>query len=418
MEVENALDLAKEQEGVNDEKAIASYKELIFNDREDEDSLKMKEEAILALGSLYARLKRAQELNNLTKEIRQYFVHYPKAKTAKIVRTLIDMVARTGESAIQVNLCKETIEWCNQEKRTFLRHRVETRLAGLYLTLEKYELALTVLTQLLKEAKKMDDKLLLVEIHLIECKTHFRLENIPKSKAALTAAKTNANAIHCPPLQQAEIDAWSGVLALREKDYKTAYSYFYESFEAFHSVEDKRALSSFKYLILTKIMDGDSHGVTQAVSSKSGLKYATETEVLALLDIAKALKARSLKIFEDAIDKHKAMLEGDVVIKFHVSDVNDALVEQNLLRILEPYSVVEVDHVSKTIELSKERTTQKLSEMILDQKLNATLDEGNGVVVLFSEKNIRPTYESIIEVIKNSTQVLDCLSESASKLVS
>eukprot|EP00397_Hematodinium_sp_SG-2012_P008576 GEMP01008641.1.p1 GENE.GEMP01008641.1~~GEMP01008641.1.p1 ORF type:complete len:418 (+),score=89.28 GEMP01008641.1:30-1283(+) len=417
MEVETALDLAKELEGANNEKAIAAYRALIFNDDEDEEALKFKEQAILALGNLYANLKRAQELNKLTRDIRQYFVHYPKAKTAKIVRTLIDMIARTGESAIQVTLCQETIEWCNQEKRTFLRHRVETRLAGLYLTLEKYELALSVLTQLLREAKKMDDKLLLVEIHLIECKTHFRLENIARSKAALTAAKTSANAIHCPPLQQAEIDSWSGILALREKDYKTAYSYFYESFEAFHSGEDKRALSSFKYLILTKIMDGDSHGVTQAVSSKSGLKYATETEVLALLDIAKALKARSLKIFEDAIEKHKAMLNDDVVIRFHVADVNDALVEQNLLRILEPYSVADLDHVAKTIELPRERTTQKLSEMILDQKLHGTLDQGNGVIILFSERKVRPMYESILEVIKNSSQVLDCLSESASKLV-
>ena len=49
---------------------------------------------------------------------------------------------------------------------------------------------------------RLDDKLLLVEIHLIETKTHFAVEHMPKAKAALTACKTNANAIHCPPLLQ------------------------------------------------------------------------------------------------------------------------------------------------------------------------------------------------------------------------
>ena len=44
--------------------------------------------------------------------------------------------------------------------------------------------------------KQMDDKLLLVEIHLIETRANFNCDNIPKAKAALTAAKTNANAIH------------------------------------------------------------------------------------------------------------------------------------------------------------------------------------------------------------------------------
>ena len=45
-----------------------------------------------------------------------------------------------------------------------------------------------------------------------------------RSKAALTACKTNANAIHCPPLLQAEIDMWSGILNAHEKDFRTAYS--------------------------------------------------------------------------------------------------------------------------------------------------------------------------------------------------
>jgi len=263
----------------------------------------------------------------------------------------------------------------------------------------------------------MDDKLLLVEIHLIECKTHFRLENIPKSKAALTAAKTNANAIHCPPLQQAEIDQWSGILALREKDFKTAYSYFYEAFEAFHTGEDKRAISAFKCIILTKIMDSDAHGVTQAISSKNGMIYAAENEVVGLLEIAKALKARSLKIFEEAVAKHKTMLESDAVVKYHVTDINEALVEQNIMRVLEPYSVVEVDYVAEAIELPRERTIQKLSEMILDGKLDGTLDESGGVISLLPSIKIQPTYDNIIEVIKNSSQVMDCLSEAASRLM-
>ena len=76
--------------------------------------------------------------------------------------------------------------------------------------MKKYEAALALLLSLLKEVKQLDDKLLLVEIHLIECKANFNCENIPKATAALTASKTNANAIHCPPLLQAEIDLWSG----------------------------------------------------------------------------------------------------------------------------------------------------------------------------------------------------------------
>lgn len=69
-------------------------------------------------------------------------------------------------------------------------------------------------SQLLQELKKMDDKALLVEVQLLESKTYHALSNLPKARAALTSARTTANAIYCPPKLQAALDMQSGVLNL------------------------------------------------------------------------------------------------------------------------------------------------------------------------------------------------------------
>ena len=335
-------------------------------------------------------------------------------KAAKVVRQIVDALALTPNSGpLQIDVCEDCISWCRQEKRTFLRHRVEIRLSVLYLEQSRYQNALEIIQNLHKEVKKLDDKLLLVEILVVEAKINISVHNIPKAKVSLTAAKSNANAIHCPFLLQAEIDMISGIINTQEKDFKTAFSYFNEAFDSLHQNHEKaRATRALRYMLLAKIMGEAPKDVDQIINSKLvAMEYAGKTTTEALSAIAKAQKGRSIEAFEAVVQKYYPEISADPFLAHHIKDLNERLVEQNLIRIVEPYSRVEIEHVAKLLKLSVDRVQSKLSDMILDKKLNGTLDQGIGVLILFSDEEFGTLYADIIDTIENTSACIDSLFE-------
>ncbi|XP_074320351.1 26S proteasome non-ATPase regulatory subunit 11 homolog [Silene latifolia] len=380
------------------------------------EAMRIKEQAITNLTDLLRKENRAQDLCNLLTQLMGFFSTIPKAKTAKIVRGIMDAVAKIpNTNELQITLCKEMVQWTRDEKRTFLRQRVEARLASLLMETQEYSEALALLAGLVKEVRRLDDKLLLVDIELLESKLHFSLRNLPKAKAALTAARTAANAIYVPPAQQGTIDLQSGILHAEEKDYKTAYSYFYEAFEAFNALEDPRAVYSLKYMLLSKVMVNQADDVAGIISSKAGLQYLG-TELDAMKAVADAYSKRSLKLFEAALVNFKAQLEEDPIVHRHLSSLYDTLLEQNLCRLIEPFSRVEIDHIAELIELPVDHVERKLSQMILDKKFAGTLDQGAGCLVIFEDPKTDAIYEATLDTIANVGKVVDSLYVRSAKI--
>lgn len=164
------------------------FTKILGNSRLDDPALKVKEQCIYSLARLYAAQKRNEDLMPLLKKNNDFFAAIPKAKTAKIVRVILDVAGEAQDpetNAKQVQLCRDVIAWCVAEKRTFLRQRVEGKLAGLLLdqktTASTHE-ALKMVNTLLAELKKLDDKQLLTETHLAEARIYHAMQNIPKCK--------------------------------------------------------------------------------------------------------------------------------------------------------------------------------------------------------------------------------------------
>lgn len=442
-ELDIEVDELVEQYEVSKEKTEELVK-ILANERTDETALKIKEQCILSLAKLYSAKKQFNDVMELLKSNNDYFSLIPKARTAKIVRSVLDVAADIPDSTEnQIMLCRNVVSWCVAEKRTFLRQRIEGKLANLLLTAKNNQEALQLINSLLRELKKLDDKQMLTEAHLTEARIYHAMQNVPKAKAALTASRSASTSIYVVPLLQAELDEMSGMLQCEEGDTVTAFSYFLEAYEAFDNANDKRALTVLKYMALCKILNISAAAIgsknltgaaaaalasssTQASSNSANEvahlftgKYALKhggPDMNAMAAVAKAAEHRSLQEFKDAIATHSRYLQTNPLISHNLDELYANMFESNLLKIIHPYSNVELTHIAKLINLPVDQVERKLSQMILDNKLCAILDQGKGHLIVHDAITADANYSRALDVIKNIGGAVEVLSGRAKRI--
>ena len=328
----------------------------------------------------------------------------------RAVRQLLDLfIAIPNSTETQIAVTKSCIEWATSERRGFLRQNLETRLVTLYIAKQSYYEALTLINSLLKELKRLDDKLVLVEVQLLESRVYHALGNVAKGRAALTSARTSAASVYTPPLLQAGLDMQSGKLHAEDKDFNTAFSYFIEALDGYHTQDEpEKATAALQYMLLCKIMLNLVDDVNQLMTSKQAVKYAGKN-LEAMKAVARAHSNRSLEEYERALGDYRHELGSDPFIRNHLRRLYDAMLEQNLIKVIEPFSRVEIAHIAKMVGLDTQQVERKLSQMILDKVIIGVLDQGAGCLIIYDETERDEGYDSALATIEKLSSVVDVL---------
>merc|ERR1719491_2502600 len=125
--------------------------------------------------------------------------------------------------------------------------------------------------------------------------------------------------------------------------------------------------------------------ITTLLTPRQAVKYAGQS-IEAMTAIASAASSRSLSQYSSVLTQYSTELSSDLLIKHHLSFLREQLLESNLIRIVEPYSVVEIAHVAERIGIMEPgEVEKKLSQMILDGKLRGILDQGRGRLIVYEE---------------------------------
>ena len=359
--------------------------------------------------SLYVESKDGSHFQNLLTVIKEFLTSIPKARTAKFVNLIIKSLKLIPDTLeLQESICDEWVKWSKNQDLAQVRQRLETELAQIYLERGKCREAIGLLSSLTQELRKIDHKSQLVEVHLIESKTYRALDDYSRAKAALTAARTNAAAVYIPPLLQGDLDLESGIIFIEESEYRTANSYLMEAFEAFDSSKSPLASCALRYGLLSKILNGHPE---ECYSTVTGVKRQgiIDRGIEGMLSIAKAAEAKSLQQLFSAIDKYNDIIESDPVVRNSLNRLTQDLQEQHLLRVVTPYSSIELSHICELIELPIDMVQNTVTQMILDGKLHGSINQHDGILNITDPEEMSNFAKDSETLIEKLDTVVDAL---------
>eukprot|EP00166_Cyanidium_caldarium_P005409 ctg_653.g280 len=171
-------------------------------------------------------------------------------------------------------------------------------------------------------------------------------------------------------------------------------------------MDDERALANLKYLLMCKLMIEQVPELTALLQGRVALKYQGR-EVDAMRALAAAYEKRSVHELQRVLDTHRDVLTEDPVIQAHLEDLYGALLERNLLRIIEPYSRLQLTHIAERMDLPVEQVEAKCSQLILDGKLNGILDQGAGSLILHGEEPADDLCSDALQTVQSLNEVAD-----------
>ena len=80
-----------------------------------------------------------------------------------------------------------------------------------------------------------------------------------------------------------------------------------------------------------------------------------------------------------------------------------------MIKVIEPFSRVEISHVAQMVGLDVAQVERKLSQMILDRVIVGVLDQGRGVLEIFEETERDKGYDAALDTIEKLGSVVDVL---------
>ena len=182
------------------------------------------------------------------------------------------------------------------------------------------------------------------------------------------------------PRTLALIQELGGKMHLAAREYEAAGKTFFQAFKSYDEAGDPSRLRCLKYLVMASMLHSSS---INPFDSQEARPYRDDPEIVAMTNLVQAFHSNEIQAFEKILRENQGRIMEDEFVREHVEDLLRTIRRQVLRRVIQPYTRITLEAISKELnDISVKDVESLLVGLILDGKLDGEIDQVDGVLLL------------------------------------
>ncbi|CAG8555173.1 12220_t:CDS:10 [Ambispora leptoticha] len=395
VDLENKYYNAKARKEDDPDAAIKEFQSVVETESEKGDW------GFKALKQMCKLSFRANDFASTLKYYKELLTYTKSAVTRnygeKSINNILDFISTSQDMGFMEEFYSTTLNALEEAKNDRLWVKTNLKLAKLWLDRKEFTRLNKILRQLHQSCQKddgTDDQRKgthLLEIFALEIQMYTETKNNKKLKALYQQCLHVKSAIPHPRIMGV-IRECGGKMHMGEKEWDKAQTDFFESFRNYDEAGSPQRIQVLKYLVLANML---TESQINPFDSQETKPYKNDPQIVAMTNLVSAYQRREIREFEKILRDNRSTIMDDPFIRTYIDDVLKNIRTQVLLRLIKPYTRIEIPFISKQLNIPAQDVEELLVGLVLDNKISGRIDQVNQRLELYRQSTDTQRYTAI-----------------------
>lgn len=354
--------------------------------------------ALKQIVKLYYKLGKYQDMMEAYRQLLTYVDSaVTRNASEKKINSLLDFISQATDLELLQNFYETTLKALEKAKNDRLWFKTNLKLCNLWFKKQEFGRMTKILKELHRSCQRDDGTddvkkgTQLLEVYAIEIQMYTEQRNNKRLKQLYQKALTVKSAIPHPRIMGI-IRECGGKMHMHDQLWEQAATDFFEAFKSYDEAGNSRRVQCLKYLVLASMLMESNVDPFNAQEAKP---YKQDPEIIAMTNLVDAYQSNNINEFEKILRSNRKTIMDDPFIRNYVEDLLRKIRTQVLLQLIQPYTRVHIQFISKKLNIPAKEVEQLLVSLILDNRIAGHIDQVNQLLEMGDKSQGNRKFESM-----------------------